>query len=121
MAHVLDISILWTVVTDIFNIHRERNNDTIVALGSVRNAFNHTYNYLRNQNGQYIPNQELAGLWNDASTAVMRVDVNLGEMLARKSRFWIHPDICLELNNADNIIHLNQITDEMERLQMRIR
>lgn len=121
MGNVLDLSVLWTVVTDIFRAHNERNNNTIDALGSVRRAFNYTHDYLINKNGEYIPNMELADLWNDASTAVMRVDRNLGEMLGRKSRFWAHPDIYFELNNAENILAINQITDEMERLFLRIR
>lgn len=121
MAHVLDISVLWSVVTDVFKMYNDRNNNAIDALGSVRKAFNHTYNYLHNNNGQYVPNMELSDLWNEASIAVMRVDRSLGNMLGSKSRFWTHPDIYIELNNAENILHLNQIIDEMERLQMRIR
>jgi hypothetical protein len=121
MAHVLDVSMLWTVVTDIFRTYNDRNNNAIDALGSVRKAFNHTYDYLRNKNGQYVSNLELSDLWNEASTAVMRVDKSLGNMLGSKSRFWAHPDIYIELNNAENILLLNQIIDEMERLQMRIR
>ena len=121
MANVFDVSVLWTVVTDIFSAYNERNNNTIEALGSVRKAFNHTYNYLKNNNGEYIPNMNLADLWNEASTKVTRVDRNLGDMLARKSRFWTHPDIYIQLNNAENIIELNHIIDEMERLRLRIR
>lgn len=121
MAHVLDISSLWTVVTDFIKAYDDRNNKTIEALGAVRKAFGFTYDYLHNKNGEYKANTELFNLWNEASTAVMKVDKNLGVMLGNKSRFWLHPDIYIELNTADNIIHLNHIIDEMERLQMRIR
>ena len=95
---------LWTEVNDIFTVYRERNNNnnnnTIDALASVLNAFNNSYNYLRNNNVQYIPNMELAGLWRDAFIAVMSIETNLGYILGRKSRFWAHPDIFIQLNNC---------------------
>lgn len=116
-----DLTILWTVVMDVRNSLNNRNENTIEALGSVRKAFNYTYDYLRNNRGEYVPNMELADLWNEASTKVMKVNTGLGDMLASKSRFWAHPDIYIELNRTVDIPTLEQITDEMERLRKAIR
>lgn len=116
-----DLTILWTVLMDVRNSLNDRNNNTIEALGAIRKAFNYTYDYLRNNQGNYIPNMELADLWNEASTKVMRVNTRLGDMLGNKSRFWAHPDIYSELNRTVDIPTLEQITDEMERLRNAIR
>ncbi len=121
MASPFDIGILWTVVNDIRNSLNNRNENTIEALGSVRTAFNYTYDYLINNQGGYEPNMELAELWNKASTKVMKVNPNLGDMLANKSRFWAHPDIYFELNRDVNVLTLKQVIDEMERLRLSIR
>ncbi|SNB01920.1 conserved hypothetical protein [Flavobacterium psychrophilum] len=121
MEKLFDLGLLVPIVSDVIKGIKERKVNRIEALGAIRKAFNHTFNYLRNNNGEYVPNMELADLWNEASTAVMKVDPNLGDMLANKSRFWTHPDIYIQLNNAENILELNHVIDEMERLQMRIR
>lgn len=117
MPMPFDLTILWTVVTDITGNLSDRKNNTIEALGAVRKAFNYTYNYLKNNRGSYAPNMELADLWNDASTKVMKVNAQLGDMLANKSRFWTHPEIYFELNRALDVPTLKEITDEMERLR----
>jgi hypothetical protein len=121
MGEIFSLKILWTVLNDVRNILSDRNENSIEALGAVRSAFNHTYDYLRNNQGDYKPNMELAELWNIASMKVMKVDKQVGELLGNKSRFWAHPDIYFELNRTVDIPTLNQITDEMEHLQMRIR
>jgi hypothetical protein len=121
MGEIFSLKMLWTVIKDVRNGLSDRNENNIEALGAVRSAFNHTYNYLRNNQGAYEPNMELAELWNIASTKVMKVDKQLGELLGNKSRFWTHPDIYTELNRTVDIRTLVQITDEMERIQMRIR
>lgn len=121
MEKLFDLGLLIPIVSDVIKGVKERRVNRIEALGSIRKAFNHTYNYLKNNNGDYVANMELADMWNEASTVVMKVDLNLGEMLANKSRFWTHPDIYIQLNNAENIIELNHIIDEMERLRLRIR
>jgi hypothetical protein len=117
---LFDITTLIAVVKEVYERLSSRRNDTIEALGAVRQALNYTYNYLYNTKGDYIPNMELATLWNIASTMVMRVNMPLGDLLANKSRFWTHPDIYDELNRKDEIPTLKEITDEMERLRIRI-
>ncbi|MDB5227431.1 MAG: hypothetical protein JWN78_1624 [Bacteroidota bacterium] len=95
-----DITILWSVITDIINSLNDRNNNTIEALGAIRKAFNYTYDYLENNNGNYTSNLQLADLWNEASTKVMKANKELGDMLGHKSRFWAHPNIYMDLNRC---------------------
>lgn len=52
---------------------------------------------------------------------MMRVDHNLGNILYYKSRFWLDPELYINLNKQDEIIELNQIVDEMERLRMKLK
>jgi hypothetical protein len=117
MAIPFDLSILWTVVTDVTGNLTDKKNNTIEALGATRKAFNYTYDYLRNNQGKYTPNMELADLWNEASTKVMKVNKQLGDMLANKSRFWTHPKIYFDLNRTIDVPTLKEVTDEMERLR----
>jgi hypothetical protein len=114
------LTILWQVVKDIRAIISQKNNNAIEALGAVRKAFNYTYNYLKNNHGNYVPNMELADLWNDASVKVMKVDRGWGDLLANKSRFWTHPDIYIELNEAVDIPTLEDIVNTMEQLRLQI-
>ena len=78
------------------------------------------YDYLRNKNGQYLPNPELAEVWNAASAAVMKIDKNLGNTLYNKSRFWLDPQLYINLNREVDVIELNEIVDEMERLRKKL-
>ena len=80
-----------------------------------------TYNYLRNDKGEYIPKPELAEEWNEASAAVMNIDHGLGDMLYNKSRFWLDPDLYINLNRKSEVIELNKIIDEKERLIMKLK
>ncbi|MCO5950905.1 hypothetical protein [Mucilaginibacter flavidus] len=116
-----EIGMLWNIVKDVRSRLSDKNDQAIDALGAIRKAFNYIYDYLVNNKGAYQPNMQLADLWNDASTAVMRVDRSLGDMLASKSRFWAHPQIYEELNRSVDVLTLSEITDQMEHLRQRIR
>ena len=124
MATAFDIKILWLVFKDIgtfLNGQSDKRKDSVVnAHKYINTAFIKTYDYLRNRNGQYVPNTELAEVWNQASASVMRVDQGLGEMLYRKSRFWLDPQLYINLNRDSEIIELNQVVDEMERLRIKL-
>lgn len=89
-------------------------NDAITAIHA---AWTRTYNYLNNQNGEYIPNQELSDLWNQAANSTRLVNVELAQQLTKKSRFWIHPN----LPRQDRIIKLVELTDEMEKLNLKFK
>lgn len=51
----------------------------------------------------------------------MKVNLELGEMLYQKSRFWLDPDLYFNLNRQSEIIELNHIVDEMERLRIQLK
>lgn len=124
MATAFDIKILWVVFKDIGTFltgQADKKKDGIVnAHKAINTAFIKTYDYLRNKNGQYVSNTELAEVWNQASASVMRVDQGLGEMLYHKSRFWLDPQLYINLNRDSEIIELNQVVEEMERLRIKL-
>jgi len=124
MATAFDIKMLWTLFKDIGTYlagQADKKKDSVVnAHKAINTAFIKTYDYLRNRKGQYIPNTELAEVWNQASASVMRVDQGLGEMLYHKSRFWLDPQLYINLNRESEIIDLTQVVDEMERLRIKL-
>lgn len=124
MATAFDIKILWTVFKDIgtflSGLADKKKTNVVNAHKAINTAFIKTYDYLRNRNGQYVPNTELAEVWNQASASIMSMDKGLGEMLYNKSRFWLDPELYINLNRDSEIIELNQIIDEMEKLRMKL-
>lgn len=125
MASAFEISFLWTLVKDSFE-HvtgkaEKKEANIIEAHRALNHAFIQTYNYLRNQQGIYVPKPELAEVWNDAAAAMMKVNMPLGEMLYHKSRFWLDPDLYINLGRAGDIIELNRLMDEMERLRLQLK
>jgi hypothetical protein len=125
MATAFDIKILWSVFKDVGTYlsgqASKKKEDIAQAHKSINEAFIKTYDYLRNNQGNYEPKPELAEVWNVASSAVMNIDHGLGEMLYNKSRFWLDPELYFNLNRQSEIIELNQIVDEMERLRMKLK
>jgi hypothetical protein len=117
----LEIGTLWSIAKDIFDFlrlrSRENRDDVVKAHSSMNKAFIATYHYLKNQDGHYLPNPELANLWNEASSAVLLVNPSLGNMLHYKSQFWLDPELYERLGRANEVIELNKIVDEMERLR----
>ena len=121
MSATFDVTILWTVIQDVLDKLKSKKEDTIEANRLIGKAFNHTYDYLKNKNGAYVPNTDLADLWNDAAAAVLKVDIHLGELLLSKSRFWTHPNIYFELGREKEIPELKEIVSEMEKLRLRLK
>jgi hypothetical protein len=119
------IGILWDLVKEGYKLitirSTDKKKDVIEAHRALNSAFIQTYDYLRNNHGRYIPKPELAEFWNLSSAAMMKIDSGLGEMLYNKSRFWLDPELYINLNRAGEIIELNQIVDEMEHLRMKIK
>lgn len=110
-----DIKIVGWIIDKLLT-YSDRNKVRVnEAIASIQEAWSHTYDYLRNQDGEYIPNQELSTLWNEAARRARLVDRDLGSQLEDKSRFWIHPD----LPRQRPILLLKEIQDEVERLNMR--
>ena len=125
MEGTFQIKTLYIVLKDIFTFLNgksgEKKANIIAARKATNDAFIQTYDYLRNQKGNYVPKPELATAWNDASAAVMLVDISLGDMLHSKSRFWLDPDLYINLGREDEIIELKEIVDEMERLRKKLK
>jgi len=117
---LFEIQTLLSVYENIKDSLRGRSENIIHGHKVINSAFIKTYDYLRNRNGQYLPNPELAELWNQASAEIMKVDRGLGDMLYYKSRFWLDPQLYINLNRESEIIELNQIVNEMEKLRMRL-
>jgi hypothetical protein len=112
MSAIADIKFLGWVIDKLASYsdkHKLRVNE---AISSIQVAWSHTYDYLRNQEGEYIPNQELSNLWSQAAKNTRLVDIELGRQLQDKARFWIHPD----LPRQNRILLLTEIQDEVERL-----
>lgn len=125
MAGAYNIGILVNLFKGAYEIvsgkAEKKNESRIAAHGALNKAFIATYDYLNNQNGTNIPQPHLADLWNEAATAVMKIDMSFGEMLYNKSRFWLDPQLYINLGREDDIIELRDIVDEMERLRMKIK
>jgi hypothetical protein len=125
MATAFDIKILWAVFKDvgsqILGQASKRKESISKAHNSINQAFIKTYDYLRNNQGNYVPKPELAEIWSNAASDVMNIDHGLGEMLYNKSRFWLDPELYINLNRQSEIIELNQIVDEMERLRRKLK
>ena len=114
---VADINDLTGIVDALLKYtdkYQVRVNDAITAISL---AWTHTYNYLRNEQGKYVPNQDLSNLWNDAASKTRLINPKLGRQLTDKARFWIHPD----LPRQNRILLLTEINDEIERLEMKLR
>lgn len=112
MSFLADLNFLSAIVDKLLQYsdkHKVRVND---AMTSIAKAWNYTYNYLRNERGEYIPNQQLSDLWNEAASKTRLIDKELARQLSDKSRFWIHPDI----PRQNRILLLTEVTDEIERL-----
>lgn len=117
MSYLADINILSGIVDKLLQYsdkHQVRVNDAITAISK---AWTYTFNYLRNENGEYVPNQQLSDLWNEAASKTRLVNIELAGQLKDKARFWIHPD----MPRQNRILLLTEITDEVERLEKKLR
>lgn len=117
MNYLADIKILSVVVDKLLQYsdkHKVRVNDAITAISK---AWNFTYDYLYNQKGEIVIKTDLADLWNEAADKTRLVNPSLGRKLKEKGRFWIHPN----LPRQNRILRLKEITDEIERLEKKLR
>ncbi|MBL3658577.1 hypothetical protein [Fulvivirga sediminis] len=112
MSTVGDIRLLSWVVDKLHEHKRKNKEQTNEAIASIHAAWSATYNYLRNEDGKYIPNEKLSNLWNEAARCTRLINAGLASQLQDKSRFWIHP----ELPRQNRILKLTEIMDEVERL-----
>jgi hypothetical protein len=117
MSYLADINILSGIVDKLLQYsdkHQVRVNDAITAISK---AWNFTYDYLYNQKGEIVVKTDLADLWNEAAAKTRLVDTSLGRKLKEKGRFWVHPT----LPRQNRILLLKEITDEIERLEKKLK
>ncbi|WP_299163162.1 hypothetical protein [uncultured Tenacibaculum sp.] len=112
MSSIADIKLLGWVIDKLLSYSDKQKVRVNEAIASIQEAWLCTFDYLKNQNGEYTPSQELSKLWNIAAMKTRLIDQELGNKLQNKSRFWIHPD----LPRQSRILLLTEIQDELERL-----
>jgi hypothetical protein len=112
MSGLADVKLLGWIIDKLSTYNDKKKERANEAISAVNAAWTATYNYLRNQDGDYLPNQELSDLWNEAARATRLVNPELASQLQDKARFWIHPD----LPRQRRIVLLKEISDELERL-----
>lgn len=64
---------------------------------------------------------ELSNLWNTASEKVGVVDKYLGESLGMKSRFWSDHELFIRHGKHIDVMSLQQVSDEIERLYLQMK
>ena len=87
-----DLNILSSIIDKLFQYKDKKDVRVNESITAISKAWNHTYNYLRNENGEVIPKTNLSDLWNEAASKTRLVDLRLARQLKDKSRFWIHPN-----------------------------
>jgi hypothetical protein len=98
---------------------RKVHND---AISSMRKALNRTRRFLQNPDYSDIEKlTELSDLWNEASNKVGVINPSLGEMLGNKSRFWSDHELFISLGRNRDIISLNEVVSEIDRLYLKLR
>jgi|GEM_PF-1273974 len=100
---------------------RSKQKDESEAAGSMRKAFNHTRNFLKKPNFEDSEKlMQISDLWNDASIKVSAVNKHLGRLLGDKSRFWADRELFIRLGRDKDVIDLNQVNDEIERMYIKM-
>ncbi len=117
MNLLADINILSNLIDKLLQYSDKHKVRVVDAISAISKAWTYTYDYLKNRHGAFIPNQHLSDLWNDAAAKTRLVNNELANQLQDKSRFWIHPG----LPRQNRILLLKEITDEIERLEMKLK
>jgi hypothetical protein len=92
------------------------------AISSMRIALNRTRRFLQNpdfSNSEIL--DELSNLWNKASEKVGIINPSLGEMLGYKSRFWSDHELFISLGKDKDILSLNEVVSEIDRLYRKLK
>ncbi len=115
MIRLGDIQVLGWILDTLLSYQDKKKIKVNDAIAAIHTAWTRTYDYLKNQDGEYVPNQELSDLWNEAAKKTRLVNPDLATDLQHKSRYWIHP----ELPRQERVLLLKEIVDELERLEKR--
>lgn len=115
---------LWAVgeVIPAFATNRRENRRAInEAIASMRSALNRTRMFF--ESPDFSKREvlfEISELWNTASENVGIVNPNLGRILGEKSRFWSDHELFITTGRVNDVMKLNQVVDEIDRLYQRI-
>ena len=112
MSALADIKFLTWVLDKLATCNEKQKEQVNEAIKAIHAAWTRTYDYLKNKDGAYVPNQQLSDLWNDAASKTRLINPDLAQQLSDKSRFWIHPNI----PRQNRILLLAEVTDEIKRL-----
>ena len=101
---------------------KEEKEKTNNALKAINAAYLKTRVYLNKTKGTE-PNLDLALAWNEAATEVSKIKDGyyLGQMLRDKSAFWAYPEQYMIEGLDINIIELNDLIEEMDKLELKIK
>lgn len=99
----------------------EKNTAVSSAIGATREALNRTIIFVKkNDFSDDAARADISTLWNVASEKVSVIDKNLGRTLGLKSRFWADPETFERTGREKDVIRLKEVTDELERLEMKL-
>lgn len=116
---------LWAVtevIPSIFQYKLERSKAQNAAIASMRKALNRTRMFLKKpdyENEKVLT--EISDLWNEASEKVGVVDPVLGEILGNKSRFWSDRELFIGMGKEKEIMSLNEVVSEIDRLYIKLK
>lgn len=89
----------------------------ILAVSTMQKAINHTEAYLVKSDRNFVPNENLADLWMEAFTVMIKIDKNLASRLRQKSMFWSNPQRWLQEDTAMELIpDLQELNEKCEMI-----
>jgi hypothetical protein len=92
-------------------------DNKILAVSTMQKAINHTEAYLVKSDRNFVPNENLADLWIEAFTAMIKIDKNLASRLRQKSMFWSNPQRWLQEDTAMELIpDLHELNEKCEMI-----
>lgn len=118
-----NITLLLHAVKEFYEKKFPRNTDDVItAITTMNEAVIDTHDYLYNQHGGiYVSNPALARKWNLASAAVRKIDWQLGDLLFNKSRFWTDPKSFVQSGTVHEVMQLEEVKKEIDRLRRKIK
>lgn len=111
---------LWVIaeiVPSIASYRLDKKKVQNEAVAAMRKALNKTRVFLRKPD--FSNTDELtiiSELWNEASMKVGIVDPQVGRILGDKSRFWSDHKLFIDLGKDNEIISLNDVISEIDKL-----
>lgn len=92
------------------------------AVAAMRGALSATSMFLKDPDFSKSKKLlEISNLWNTASEKVGVVNKSLGESLGMKSRFWSDHELFIRHGQDKDVMSLQQVSDEIERLYLQMK